>query len=91
MGLVSTAINEDFGYTPCEAMASGKPAICVNEGGYKETIQHNKTGILFEHGNLTGAIRQAEAIDWNPTMIRKHAMMNFDVSIFRKKMEKLLK
>ncbi|MDE1822743.1 MAG: glycosyltransferase [Candidatus Micrarchaeota archaeon] len=40
------AMNEDFGFIPLEAMASGKPVISVNEGGPRETIIDNKTGFL---------------------------------------------
>jgi glycosyltransferase involved in cell wall biosynthesis len=39
-------LNEDYGLVPLEAMASGKPIIAVNEGGPRETILHNKTGML---------------------------------------------
>jgi len=45
-GLISTSLNEDFGLTPIEAMASGKPVIATNEGGYTETITKD-TGILI--------------------------------------------
>src|SRR3989338_5273061 len=38
-----SAINEDFGIIPLEAMASYKPIISVNEGGPRETILNNKT------------------------------------------------
>lgn len=43
-----TAINEDFGIVPLEAMAYGKAVISVNEGGPKETIVDGKTGYLVE-------------------------------------------
>ena len=32
-GFITTAKDEDFGLTPIEAMASGKPVIAANEGG----------------------------------------------------------
>ncbi len=41
-----SAVREDFGIVPLEAMASSKPIIAVNEGGPKETIINNKTGFL---------------------------------------------
>ncbi len=47
-GLICTAIDEDFGITPLEAMASGKPVIAVDEGGFRETVIHGKTGLLIE-------------------------------------------
>ncbi|ABD42763.1 glycosyl transferase, group 1 [Methanospirillum hungatei JF-1] len=37
-GLICTAVDEDFGITPLEAMASGKPVIAVKEGGFLETV-----------------------------------------------------
>ncbi|MDP5039019.1 MAG: glycosyltransferase, partial [Candidatus Gracilibacteria bacterium] len=40
-------IDEDFGMSPVESMAAGKPVIGVNEGGLKESIIHNKTGVLI--------------------------------------------
>lgn len=41
-------VNEDFGMSPVESMAAGKPVIWVNDGGLKETIIDRKTGILIE-------------------------------------------
>jgi glycosyltransferase involved in cell wall biosynthesis len=47
-GLIATAMDEDFGMAPIEAMASGKPVICTEEGGYRETVINGKTGIFVK-------------------------------------------
>lgn len=39
-------MNEDFGMSPVESMAAGKPVIGVSEGGVKETVVDGVTGIL---------------------------------------------
>ncbi|WP_156752694.1 glycosyltransferase [Mesorhizobium sp. WSM3873] len=53
--------DEDFGMSPVESMAAGKPVIGVAEGGLLETIQPGKTGILlspeFTNEDLIGAVR----------------------------------
>lgn len=40
-------VDEDFGISPVEAMAAGKPVIGVAQGGLLETITHGKTGFLL--------------------------------------------
>jgi len=65
-GFITTAKDEDFGMTAVEAMASGKPVIAPNEGGYKESVIHNKTGVLIDDINsnkLTEAIRLLSSQD----------------------------
>ena len=39
--------DEDFGISPIESMAAGKPVIGVSEGGLLETIISGETGILL--------------------------------------------
>lgn len=54
--------DEDFGMSPVESMAAGKPVIGVAEGGLLETIVPNETGLLlppdFSEGDLIDAVRQ---------------------------------
>jgi glycosyltransferase involved in cell wall biosynthesis len=50
--------DEDFGMSPVESMAAGKPVIGVREGGLLETIVHGETGIL-----LSPEINSEELID----------------------------
>jgi len=47
-GLVCTAVDEDFGMTPVEAMASGKPVVAVDEGGFRESVLDGVTGRLVK-------------------------------------------
>lgn len=42
------AKDEDFGMSPVESMAAGKPVIAAAEGGLKETVVHEETGFLIE-------------------------------------------
>jgi glycosyltransferase involved in cell wall biosynthesis len=39
---------EPFGLVPLEAMACGTPIVAVKEGGVRESVIHNKTGVLTE-------------------------------------------
>ncbi|WP_163294281.1 glycosyltransferase [Desulfovibrio sp. JC022] len=40
--------DEDFGMSPVESMAAGKPVIGVNEGGVMETVMDGETGIFVK-------------------------------------------
>lgn len=46
-GLIATAIDEDFGLAPVEAMAAGKAVLATDEGGYRETVVPGETGFLL--------------------------------------------
>lgn len=52
-------IDEDFGMSPVESMAAGKPVIGVAEGGLKETILDQETGFLLSPNFDAEQIREA--------------------------------
>ncbi len=41
-------VMEPFGFVPIEAIACGTPVIGVREGGIRETVMHEETGLLTE-------------------------------------------
>jgi len=55
-------MDEDFGMVPVEAMASGKPVIAANEGGYRETVIDGVTGKLIENINEEKLVKAIENI-----------------------------
>ena len=58
--------DEDFGMSPVESMASGKPVIGVSEGGLNETILDGATGMLIEKVLTTEKlIEKVEAMNKN--------------------------
>ncbi len=88
-GFITTAKDEDFGMTPIEAMASGKPVIAPNEGGYKETIT-NKTGILIDDINEDKLIQAIRKIENNKERYKKNCLKQarkFDIKEFIKKIK----
>lgn len=67
---------EDFGITPVEAAAAGKPTIAYRAGGALETIVEGQTGLFFDRQDgpsLMKAIEQFETRLWHAPSIRAHA------------------
>ncbi|HLD10578.1 MAG TPA: glycosyltransferase [Candidatus Nanoarchaeia archaeon] len=97
-GFITTAKDEDFGMTVVEAMASGKPVIAPDEGGYKESLIHNKTGILIKDINsnkLVEAIKEInKKLKISPNRyvkICQKQASKFDTKIFIKKIKEEIK
>ena len=55
--LLALAEDEDFGITPVEAMAAGRPVIAFKGGGYLETIIEGKTGLFFNEATVKGLVK----------------------------------
>ncbi|MDD1700432.1 MAG: glycosyltransferase [Methanoregula sp.] len=87
-GLICTALNEDFGLTPLEAMASGKPVVAVNEGGFCETVT-DETGLLV-NPNPQAIIDAVREVSKDAESFRKACQERarlFDMAIFAEKMK----
>ncbi len=68
---------EDFGLTPLEAQASGRPVIAYAMGGVMESVIEGITGHFF-HAQTPEALMQSvmefESMTFNPETLRSHAM-----------------
>ncbi|MCW2990392.1 MAG: glycosyl transferase, group 1 [Solirubrobacterales bacterium] len=67
---------EDFGITPVEAHAAGKPVVALAAGGALETIEDGVDGTFFhDHSEraILQALRSADAIDTPPAEIARRA------------------
>lgn len=80
---------EDFGITPVEAMACGRPVIAYGKGGVLDTVVDKKTGLLFKEQtveSLKKAILEFEQMKFDKTEIRNHAL-KFNEETFREKIK----
>jgi len=88
---------EDFGITPLEAMASGRPVIALGQGGVLETVvppggREPATGLFFERqtvDDLVAAIERFESgsVRFEAKVLRRRAEA-FDRPLFKERVER---
>ena len=79
---------EDFGITPVEAQASGRPVIAYGAGGVLDTVIDGETGVLFEAQtveSLSAAVKHFNTLRFDPEVIRCHAE-TFSTEAFKNKL-----
>ena len=91
-----SAIDEDFGIIPLEAMASEKPIISVNEGGPRETIINEKTGYLVNSADdmkdkMEFLIENRDIAEQIGKKGREHVQENYSWKNFLKRFEEKMK
>src|SRR6266568_2035142 len=78
---------EDFGITPLEAQASGRPVIAYGAGGALASIVDGVTGVFFREqtiASLVEALAVFHEQHFNPHVIRNHAL-EFDMPRFHRR------
>lgn len=93
---LALAQDEDFGITPVEAMAAGRPVIAFRGGGYLESVVAGKTGEFFDPPageassptveNLVKVMRQFKPEKYKPEDCRQQAK-KFSKERFKKEFE----
>jgi glycosyltransferase involved in cell wall biosynthesis len=83
---------EDFGITPVEANAAGKPVVAFAAGGALETLEEGFTGAFFSRhasDDVLDAIRRADAIEASPAQISA-AARRFSQHAFERNLVRVL-
>ncbi|MDX2075679.1 MAG: glycosyltransferase [bacterium] len=76
---------EDFGITPVQAQAAGRPVIAYGAGGALDTVIAGVTGEHFHEltvESLMAVMNTFDPTQYDPQTIRAHAQ-KFDVSLFK--------
>ena len=79
---------EDFGITPVEANAAGKPVVAFGGGGALETIEDSVSGAFFRRhdvADVLSAIDRCDAINTGPQTLAVMAS-RFSVDAFRSRL-----
>jgi glycosyltransferase involved in cell wall biosynthesis len=67
---------EDYGLSPLEAAAFGRPSVVLRAGGYLDTVVENITGVFFDRVDprvLADALESAGRHRWNTSALVRHA------------------
>lgn len=90
-GLIVTA-EEDFGLTPLEANALGKPVVALKAGGALETVIQDQTGCFFDNQtpeSLSLALEELEQKRYNKQACYKQAAL-FSKEVFLDNLKKVV-
>lgn len=84
-------VNEDFGISPVESMAAGKPVIGAAEGGLLETVIDGETGILLEEVEQLTIIEAVNRLSEKQSLSMRYSCeqqsQKFSVDRFQRKMK----
>lgn len=67
---------EDFGLTPIEAAAFGRPSAVLRSGGYLDSVLEGKTGVFFDRAapeEISQAVAEVKGRGWDSDVLRSQA------------------
>jgi glycosyltransferase involved in cell wall biosynthesis len=80
---------EDFGLTPVEAQACGKPVIAFGEGGVTESVREGVTGLFFQEQTVDAvlaAVRAFQTMRFDPSVARRNSL-RFSREVFKERLK----
>lgn len=85
---------EDFGLTPLEANAAGRPVIAYRAGGALDTVADGVSGVFFNEQTLASLVKAVTQFErtskrFDPARIREHAL-KFDKAVFMEKIREFI-
>jgi glycosyltransferase involved in cell wall biosynthesis len=89
---VVSASHEDYGLTPLEAAAFGKPAAVLRGGGFLDTVVEGRTGVFFDApvpSQIATAISGLLAGSWSVAELRAQAN-RFDEGRFIRRLQEIV-
>jgi len=96
IAVIYIPIDEDFGMTPVESMAAGKPCIVVNDGGLLESVINEKTGLIIpKNYKITDIINAVQKLTPDKAASMKAVCQTqaagFSKDVFIQKMQDIIK
>ncbi|MCG7407948.1 glycosyltransferase [Paenibacillus sp. ACRRX] len=83
---------EDFGITPLEAQASGRPVLAYGKGGALETVIEGETGLFFRDARVSCIVeklKQMSITQFDSNHIHQHAA-SFNKQRFQKQVHQFI-
>ena len=65
---ISTSVKETLGLTALEAAAAGTPILAPEAGGFIDSVQDGKTGLLFKPNNVSDFLEKLESLQTDATL-----------------------
>jgi len=83
---------EDFGITPVQAQAAGRPVIAYRGGGALDTVIEGKTGAFFDEPSVASLVQTLKNFDvdqYRSQDCRENAL-RFDRAVFEKQLQEYI-